>query len=205
MKHHLGGLLGNMQTLAGMYTGADNLQEVALNYREDKDPILLAYAFVKLFPLVLTQVKKYYLVPSEDKGSMALIELEKALRSYDESRGAKFQTYYISCLKNSLRAEMERLSAKKRTADRESESLEENAVVFNELGYNDDAYNEIGLHNMVKKKSDLTQRERLYCQVILMEKGELTDTEIAGVIGVTPSGVNYLRKRLGKKFTLEII
>jgi DNA-directed RNA polymerase specialized sigma subunit len=190
----------NFQELATLYSGqTSNLDELALNYQESQDPVLLAVVFCKQYPYILTQVDKYFNLSEADKSSFAVEELHKAMNDFKTEKGAKIQTLFSRYLNRRLYAETNMLNHQKRSANNTADSYEEVMIQVTQ-GYDEVGYSDCDFYNSLIDSELLTVNELKYCRIIMRETSKLTDSEVARELNVSPSAVNQMKKALKKKF-----
>lgn len=64
-------------------------------YKENKDSCVIAKYFLKLYPTIYSVVYNFHSGTTEDKISAVLSALDKALTTYDNTKGSKLTTYII--------------------------------------------------------------------------------------------------------------
>lgn len=202
-----------LKELAALYEGDGNLNEVAMQYKETEDAILLSYAFCKLYPLIRTTCNKYFGLTDEDKSSFALEELHKAMLDYRRSGGAQLQTLFNRYLDRRLRAETQMLNYDKRKSNLYAESFEgtivedekgnkEDTGYSNQLGYEEEGFDKVEILLTLADKAGLTENEFKYCEFIINEVSNvkhIVDSEIASRLNISSAAVHYIKKSLQKK------
>lgn len=167
------------------------LEEIAVAYREDLDPSLLATAFAKTYKLILKVSEKYYGLTEDDIASLALEKLDYCLQTHD-SQVAAFSTYYTTHLINRFREETQSLNTHKRKIIFHSDSYE--ALVENGFDIEDNTSIDETLDNI--ESYGLNDREVEYCNLILQN---YTNAEIAKQLGVSVMTLSNMRKKLREK------
>jgi hypothetical protein len=185
----------NLSRLSNLYTGVEDLNKVALQYQQTKDPILFSFAFIKLFPVMIRQVERYYCLTNDEKVSYCLEELNKSLLDFKEDKGAKLMTLFVTYLKRRLRTEAKSLQLDKRRADMNTESFD---VAFNRTSYIESAYDALEYLESLNQM-ELTENELRYCEIVINSSGKVLDADIAKLIGISSAGVHFIKKSLAKK------
>lgn len=190
--------LKNFQDLSKLYTGTKNLDQSAIEYQSTNDPVILAYVFVKSFPLIVNQANKYFYLTESDKASYAVEELHRSMIDFEEGKGAKIQTFFSRYLNNRLRAETQALNMDKRKSNNASESYE--AIMEIASGYFESGYDDVEFTNLLETSFNLSENELKYCKIVMTNTLDVKDSDIARVMGITPAAVHYMKKSLAKKF-----
>lgn len=197
----------NLLRLAQDYQGELNYNLIANKYQEKECPILFAYMFTELYPLMVSVVNKYFNLTDCDKASFCLEELHKCLNTYDEHRKTKFTTLFTTFLNNRLRAETEMTNHKVRKLNYESSYIEDlvsgNELITFDFPFNEQGYEVIEIKSALHKMN-LTKTELEYCELIL-ENSSILDSHIAGLIGISAAGIHYIKKSLAKKLNKEFL
>jgi RNA polymerase sigma factor (sigma-70 family) len=167
------------------------LEEIAESYRASLKPSLLALAFEKLFPLMLSTSQKFFGLTMEDIASFALQELDFSLRSFEQGRQA-FTTYSMKVFRNRLREETIANNQQKRSANQGCVDIDTLAQHVYEV----DTDIELVEFLLLLDSMNLTERERVYCNY-LMEGWRTKD--ISTAMDVSPARLSQFRKQLRKK------
>lgn len=205
----------NLKELAKLYRGTEVMEEIALNYQDEEDAILLSYVFCKNIGLTYQVTDKYFGLTEDDLSSFALEELHKAMINYRPNGGAKLTTLYSRFLNNRLRTETKALAYDKRKANVLSESLEgemteddkgNKGTTGMEIGYIEDNFTEVELLMSLVNRDELTDNEYRYCEIIVKEVKDITqikDSEIASRLNISSAAVHYIKKSLQKKIGIK--
>lgn len=199
-----------LKELSALYRGPKNFNQIALDYQDTEDAILLSYTFCENMGLISQITQSYFGLTEMDVDSYALEELHKAMMHFKEDSGAKLTTLYSRFLKNRLRAETQALNYDKRVANAKVDSLDgedsENefglANTYKMQGYHEDRFNEIDILTALTRNDALTENEFKYCQIIVKEVRDveaINNSEIAEQLNMTSAGLHYLKKSLRKK------
>jgi DNA-directed RNA polymerase specialized sigma24 family protein len=205
-----------LKELSALYQGTEDTNQVALQYQDEEDAILLSYVFCKHFGLTVTLTGKYFGLSQEDFASFALEELHKAMMHYRTDGGAKLTTLYSRFLNNRLRTETQFINYDKRKSNNMTESFDSNPAESTEttdssshaehIGYSEDSFSEIELLMSLADKGELTENEYRYCEIIIKEVTDVTqikDSEIASRLNLSSAAVHYIKERLRKKIGIE--
>lgn len=168
------------------------LEEIAEQYQINYNPSLLAISFEKLYKLILDVSNGYFGLTIEDIVSFSLEKLDYCLQTYD-NESALFVTYFTTCLKNKLREETLYLSMQKRKVIHNSESYDMLIEDGFDITYEDE---EIKIIDLLEDKN-LTEREKIYCRLILKT---YTNMEISEMLNVSRSTVHNIKEKLKEKF-----
>jgi|GEM_PF-2589624 DNA-binding CsgD family transcriptional regulator len=190
----------NMKKLTVSENFSSNLiSSLAAEYQETEDPVIFAKVFCDLYPYTLTQVNKYFNLTDEDKASFVLEELHKAMLVYDETKGAKIQTLFSTYLNRRLYAETMMLNHQKRKANYNTGDFEDVEIYQS----SETDFTKIEFMETLKKVDSLTDTELKYCEIVMSEHQEVTDSEVARALDVSPSAIFQLKKRLKTKLNLN--
>lgn len=163
----------------------DTMEQLSLLYKACNSERILASAFCKVVKLISKINDEFFGLDDADMQSWSLEKLEMCLRTYDESKGVKFITYFGKVYHNKLREETEKLNYKKRKC------ILENINDIIDIGITD-TYN---LLTMILPKN-LTEKEKTYC--ILASQG-YDNSFIADTLGVSRMTISNIRKSLNVK------
>lgn len=186
--------LQTLQTLIDPATTAMTLEEVAESYRVSLNPSLLALAFEKLFPLLLSTASKFAGLTLEDVASFSLQEIDYALQSYKPGKYA-FTTYSLKVVSNRLREETIANNQQKRKANQCCEDID--AIRSESIVDMDKQLAQLEFYDALNS-CNLTERERTYCAYII---GGYPTREIAADMHITPQRLCQYRKQLRKKLS----
>ena len=184
-------------------------EELAIKYQENQEPSVLAEIFCRNFPEWVHMVNRpqFYNISNDDKVSIVLEKLNKALLYFDVTRGIKFTTYANKLIAMELYNKRGSLHRKGRDSIKcvqvVSSSEIEGCVGSNELvedtvstlQFNESEYEMIELKSSIYK-SNMTEREKQMCMIILDNPG-ITDIEISELMKVHRHTVRNIR--LGMK------
>lgn len=104
-----------LERLNNPEVASKTLEQLSSMYQEQQRPDILAAAYKKVFPWIVTQKNKYVAFSEQEVGSFALEKLDMCLQMYNGK--SKFITYYSNVLHNKLREELEYLLTHKRKAN----------------------------------------------------------------------------------------
>lgn len=190
----------------GKYTN----EELAIIYQENRNPSILAEIFCRNFSqwLFITNKRSFYRMDNEDKVSIVLDKLDKALTSFDITKGYKFTTYANRLIILELTNKKNYFNHYRRN-DVLVSSLYENSgddenycKIENEASIITDFVNqnEIDMINLKQsiQESNLSEKEKLICDIILDNPG-ITDLEISDMMKVHRHTVRNLKLGLKSK------
>lgn len=183
------------------------LQDYVVEYQQSGDE--------QLFGLILYKLKNtfnYYLYQKTnycDKPELlALYEdkLMECLKNYDATANVKFITYYCRCLDHALINFIKSLKQPLISLDYEYECNSDNGDSVRDLKDSIECVDTELLDSdtqlfLEQLKSVLDENEYKVCRVIITENHNLTKTEIAQAIGLTPMAILNILGRLRKKMT----
>lgn len=187
-------MIKTLKTLSTLITNETlemTLEEIAVAYREDLNPSLLATAFAKTYNLIINISNNYYGLNQDDIASFSLEKLDFCLQTYDGGKAA-FSTYYYTNLRNKFREETQYLNTQKRK------------VIFHCQSYDEMVENGFDLESPKQMRDTidnlasygLTEREMAYCDLILKD---FTNAEISKLMGVSVMTLSNMRKKLREK------
>lgn len=198
----------------------DLSNEMISSYKDNQDMVTLAKVYVKYFPHFTNVAVKFYNITDQDKASCIVEEIHKALMNYDETKGASIQTLCTKYINYRLRAETQSENYQLRKANSESNSYEE-LLEANSIPDFTVESNSILETLSVIETLGLTENEKRYCEIILMDETskladktkdtivksttKILDTEVGELMNMTGAGVSYIRKNLAKKLTPNMI
>lgn len=189
----------NMREVAKMMRGGEgkNLSEIALMYQEDQNPIYLAHTFTEQFGHLNNVSNQYFYLTPQDKASILVEEVHKAMLAYKYEMGTQVQTLITTYVNNRFRCVTEAMSYQKRCINNSPTSYE---VICsnNKETYHDEAYDDIQMHHAIENLG-LSENELWCCKIIMSEPHQLMNTEIADKMGITSAGVSYIKKQLERK------
>lgn len=183
--------LKTLSTLIINETLEMTLEEIAVAYREDLNPSLLAAAFAKTYKLIINISNHYYGLTQEDIASFSLEKLDFCLQTYYDDKAA-FSTYFYINLRNKFREETQYLNTHKRKAIFYSDSYD----MMVENGF--DLESPEPIKEMIDNLESygLTEKEMTYCDLILED---FTNAEISKQLGVSVMTLSNMRKKLREK------
>lgn len=198
--------------VAELYEGPKELEELAFEYQFNEDPAAFAYAFRKLFGTMVQIAKSKYGLDYEDKVSICCEELHSALMNYERRGGsekkATLHTMYAKYLNRRFYAETRLTNMDKRKANSPENCTPQGDDSYMEKLTADTTqeYNAIELVQAIDSSDNLTRREKDYCKHLVTSTGALSkDSEIAKELGVSPSAINQLKKRLADKLPASLL
>ena len=188
-----------LQTLSTIITKEfqqNSLEELAVAYKKELNPSILATAFSKCFDLTNYAASQYFGLTSEDIASFALEVLDLCLQSYELGE-CVFTTYYTTVLKNRFRQETQALSTQKRKVAMYSDSLD----ILMEDGFDptddEDSYlNSTDALMQNLNPFNLRELEKNYCELLAIG---YTNKEISAILKVSVMTLSNLRKSLRTK------
>lgn len=188
-------------------------EQLVLIWQETEDNDILKQIMDNMKGLIWQYVLKYnniynkvtYL-DEQDLESELSIALVNAVKNYDINKGAKFSTFCCRCFDQHMNRLYRQLTSKKRFDPNRSVNSYEDTIenhLRDKIDNNGDLqltgvcmeYEEVDLLNSLEQCS-LTNNE--YILAVLITEGYKAK-EIANYLGVTPAGVTWLKKSLGKK------
>ena len=183
-------------------------EELAVMYQRKKDPSVLAEIYCRNFPQWVHMVNKpkFYNILNDDKVSIVLCELDKALLHFDISKGFKFTTFANKFIAMGLYNKLEHVNRKnnaKLVQFVSSSEFEESDIgvlvddTIEELQYAEDRYSDIELKATIQM-SNMREREKEICFIILDNPG-ITDIEIAGMLKVHRHTVSTIKHGMQQK------
>lgn len=156
-------------------------------YQQQFRPNYLAYMFVDNYGVIYQTSQCYSMLTDEDKSSFCLQELDKCLHSFDITKQVKFITYFLTCYKNRLRTETEKLFLNTNRVNHITNNIDDYRDI---LQYTDN-YDILDLKNY-----NLSASQILQCDLI--EKG-YSFKEIAKLLGVSVQYIYQQNKNISKK------
>ena len=164
-------------------------KELIIQYKETKNPSVLAYFYVQHFGAIKTIANNYMLLSSEDKASFCLQELDKALLNFNTENNNQFLSYFYICYKNRLRTELEsEMTYKRRIQYVAGEYDEEYQGNTNEISLQDEDY--------ILSQYNLTTDEKRQCRLLNMG---YNFKEIAKILGFTPLTISIRTQKIRQK------
>lgn len=178
---------------------ATPLETLAMEYRKDLNPQILATAFCKTYGLIQTVAGNFFGLTSEDVASYALEKLDLCLVKFNPGEYA-FNTFFTKVLSNKFREETQALSTQKRKAMLQRVSYE--ALV--EQGFEAEANNKKSISQVLGELDGchLTQRETRYCELVMQS---YSNSEIAKMFNMSVTGVLHVRNKIRQKLTVVML
>lgn len=188
----------SFKTLANLYKGTENLTQVAMMYKQTEDPVLFAHIFCDIFPLLKSQADKYFYITEEDKASIILDEICKAIYDYEPSRGVKLQTFITAYINRALYATTKLTTTDMRKANNSAESYDVLVSLQSEETIESIGYKDIELGESLAA-TPLTENEMRYCRIVMNEPKVIKDAEIARKLGMSSAGILWIKSQVKKK------
>ena len=174
------------------------LEDLPKKYQENHSPLIFAYTYCKLYPLLQKIANHTYNLTDEDKCSFILAEIHTCLLTFNPEI-AKIQTMIATYVSRRLYKESKAMNSLAKKANNIVSS-------FNEDCASDESFDfkrKTDLMNMEMTinqiGASLTHNEAMYCKTIINNSDKLRDVEVAKLIGITSAGVSYIRKCLKVK------
>lgn len=207
----------NFRELSKLHTGETNLDQLAIAYQEDESPITLAHIFCDQYAYIVSQVNKYFYLTESDKASFAVEELHKALKDFQEGKGAGVRTLFSRYLNRRLYAETNMLNHQKRCANttalnftdmkmwmskKGDEPDKDEFALVNDLvmGKKEEFTDEVDMMLTIESSGIFTDNEVKYCKIIMQDSEDSRDSDVARMLKVSPSAINQMKKSIKKKF-----
>lgn len=190
----------NFSRLSELYQGKEDNSSLVKRYKDEQDPIYLAEIFCRYFPYIQTTSEKYFYLTEADKASFAIEELHRSMMDFNEDRGTKIQTLFITYYNNRLRTETQSLNLQKRKANNNCDSYENAATLFD--GYVDGELAIVELQAALEQSGILSENELAYCKIII-KSDNIKDSDVAKKLGISPSAIYQLKQRLRKKLDID--
>lgn len=168
--------------------GKASENELINEYQQKLSPNILAYFYVNNFGLIINISNNYKIIIDEDKASFCLQELDKCLQNYDLSNDTKFITYFITCYKRRLYAEVQMLNHKIRKANMFCEDINELEISKSTDLITDDDY--------ILSSYNLTNEEIKQCKLLNMG---YTIKEIASILKLAPITIYKRNDKIKQK------
>jgi len=196
----------NNPTYYNSVTGAEilDLQTCVMQYKASKNEHLLRVILFKLrrtFNFYLYSKTNY-----PDKSELLALYEDKLLdciENFDDSKNAKFITFFSRCLDNALInfINVNRRNDLSLDYEYESESSSEDSTLLGSLSMEDTDIEHVeSLMLLESIKDKLDPSEYAVCQILLVENHKLKYWEIAEEMGLTIAAVPNILKRPRKKF-----
>jgi RNA polymerase sigma factor (sigma-70 family) len=200
----------NLRELANLYRGTEALEELALNYQNTEDPIILAYVFTKQYGLIYGVCQKYFYLNESDFASFSVEEVHKVLMKFDPNaeKVASVRTMIVRYLERRLYKETKELNYQKRSANNTADSYEvfvtEQQTSSKAMSYKEDKFEMVELIDLVNKVDSLTDNEIKYCKIIMQSGDKVKATDIAQELGISSSAVTQIKKSLQGKLSFMV-
>ena len=169
--------------------------------------------------LVAHIVKKYYAISGEqdDLISIGTIGLIKAVESYDLRKKTKFSTYASRCIENEILMYLRRNNKTKMVVSIDEPlnvDWDGNELLLSDILGTDEDVIYRGIENEVERKllmnavSKLSKREktiiRLRFGLGTVDGQEMTQKEVANLLGISQSYISRLEKKIMRQLKKEI-
>lgn len=158
---------------------AKSLDELVTIYRQTRQDEVFATVYVKVYGVSKRALEKFYSLDNHEKADISVMELKKALDTYNPEKNCKFVSYYYGLLNREVQDEVaKKLHTRDAIINSYSvESLYEKGVDF-------PAYEDYEFGDTLKGLN-LSQTEREFCELVISESHKLTMTEIAKELGIS--------------------
>lgn len=166
-----------------------SLEKLSSLYRQTHYDCIVAEAFEKVKRLIVINNRQYPQFEIDDCISFALEKLTMCLSTYVPGSSNKFSTYFAKVYRNELRRESQQRNTHKRCIMYNSTSLD----YLMEEGFDVTGNKNIQL-NTVYLPSNLTEKEKLYCKLIMMDYG--SNKDMAEYMNVSVMTLCNMRKSL---------
>ena len=167
--------------------------------------------------LVAHIIKKYYGTQSEqdDLVSIGTIGLIKAINTYDINKNIRLSSYASRCIENEILMHLRKISGKKQEISIDeplnTDSDGNELVLSDVLGSDvdliqktiDDEVDKQLLNDALSKLSS-REREIISLRFGLSGEDELTQKEVASILGISQSYISRLEKRIIKRLKKEM-
>ena len=169
--------------------------------------------------LVAHIVKKYYALPGDqdDLISIGTIGLMKAVDTFDSDRRARFSTYASRCIENEILMYLRRNNKTKMEVSIDEPlnvDWDGNELLLSDILGTDEDVIYRGIENEVERKllmnavSKLSKREktivRLRFGLGTVDGQEMTQKEVANLLGISQSYISRLEKKIMRQLKKEI-
>lgn len=188
-------MYGTLEMMKQIITGKENEKseiELIEEYKNNSNPSILAYFYVKNFGIIKNTSDKYKYLISEDKASYCLQELDLALFRFNVHSNNLFITYFIKCYRNRLRVETQYVMTLKSRINiiHDSISNYENKLTYNE-----------NVEILLFDKHDLNDREKKLIDLLYFG---YSVKEISKLLKVSCSYIYKINSNLRKKLLNEV-
>lgn len=163
-----------------------SLEDLSIEYQYTMDPCVLASAFIKLHDMIMRISKKYYSISTDDKSSIALVALDKALQMFDPGKGLKFITFFYTVLDNAYGVELGTQGRAIRCANQNTEELNEFQVGSDEIST---------IHELIPP-GILNEREMEIC---VMFANGCRVADVARELGFTGTYITKIKNEIANK------
>ena len=188
-------------------------EKLARLYQTNPSNVILAEIFCRNYEMLYLLANKFKQLDEEDRVSTILVQLEKALKTYDETKlinnkKIKFSTYAYNIIRRSLltaisyfkysnRNKISILSLDDEVSDAPDCTL---ADIIEDKTF---TWDNIDFRILIEKNKKLTVLEKQYCLEFLTSK--LTEAKIVlERFGLNPAQAFQLRKRIKEKLCNEM-
>lgn len=173
----------------------------------EKDPnVAIAKTYKRYAAMLYSLGRKYYSLSREDIESISFETINKALLNFSKTGGGNFATYLTHLMRNALKNELRALTIESVTRNWyvdvqfETDTSDEDGVVspFDTRGETEEQYSNIEILESVKTTT-VTQNQYNYVQAIITSGKDLSDSEVAKMIGVSRSSIKGIKEGLKNK------
>ena len=194
-------------------------ERAVLERLQDGDPAARATLIERNLRLVSHIVKKYYsrTNDTEDLVSIGTIGLIKAIDSFDPSKGTRLATYASRCIENEILMYLRKTSSQKTELSFDeplNTDWDGNELLLSDILGTDEDVIYRGIENEVERKllmnavSKLSKREktivRLRFGLGTVDGQEMTQKEVANLLGISQSYISRLEKKIMRQLKKEI-
>lgn len=174
-----------------------SFEDLVQEYRDTKDDAIIATVYCKIYGITKSCLGRYYSIPSEDRGQLALTTLVKVLMNYRIGSRLKFTSYYYMALNGKAQDLIAKENHKRDMLNPNCLSLE----WLKESGFEaPDMNSEVYDYRDILENRNLRDSERRFCELVMFDSNNLNVTEIANELGMSRQGVYNMQKRLRDVF-----
>ena len=175
-----------------------DLNEVAKYYQETKNQRCICVVFINQYGNIWNTTSKFPKLDVQDKISIALQQIDRALLDFDCTRGTKLQTLAMNYIFRSCYALSMQRNALSRKVNYDTE-ISTSYEVFTEQGIDwseENKQQEYFEYIDWINSLNLNENQKKYCYIVGLNPNKVRDADIARELNISQSAVCQMKRKL---------
>lgn len=182
-------------------------EELALIYQASENQAIIAQIFCKNFNYLLNYAKSVLIINDEDKASIILESIQKAIKTFNPTRRVKLLTYIRKYVYNAFGAYKIKSKYKNRDLENTILSLDDrnddNLILSDIIANNSEDLDRAILKLTIDTDKSLSLIEKSLCN-LLIDNPNIQINEISKEMNITTQYVWIIKKNLSKKLKVSL-